>query len=465
MRRLKRFAVGLSLWVGGLGLGLQGSALAQQVAQTGKMSGATTQVGNTVAPSRPVSLTLIAGKSRLFRFKEPATRLSIGDPAVADVMLVNPQEIYLLGKKTGSTNVLVWHADNRMTALEVVVGIDTSTLQSILSQLMPGEKNLKIVATGETLSLTGQMSDAMKVQQAVQVAEEFSGKKVINMLTTNHLPQVLIEVKVAEVKKDFAESLGLNVSANNFAFTPLGTAAVGGVAAGATAPAATVAGLFNWNNTNAWLQAQVANGAATILAEPNIMAISGQEGRFLVGGKVFLPVPQSNAVGGSSVITLQEEPYGVGLRFTPTVLDGGRINLKVSPEVSEISTQGIPVTAGGSTSVLPTIITRQASTTVQLYDGQSLAIGGLIKNNMVETISAFPWLANIPIIGALFRSSSYSTGRTELLIIVTPRVVEPLNSRPELPTDKFKRPSEAEFFLGGQMEGAKNTAPSVGGAQ
>ena len=453
MSGLKRVFAAITL------CGILGLAQAQTIAPA-KTPGPTSQTWNSVASAKPVSLTLITGKSRLYRFKEPAVRLSVGDPAVADVMLVNSQEIYLLGKKTGSTNVLVWHADNKMTALEVVVGIDTVALQSILSQLMPREKNLKVIATGETLTLTGQLSDAVKVQQAVQVAEEFSGKKVLNMLTTDHLPQVLIEVKVAEVKKDLAEALGLNVSSNNFSFAPMGGAAV----AATTGPAgATVAGLFNWNNTNAWLQAQVANGAATILAEPNIMAISGQEGRFLAGGKVYLPVPQSNAVGGSSVITLQEEPYGVGIRFMPTVLEGGRINLRVSPEVSEVSTQGIPVTAGGSTSVLPTIVTRQASTTVQLYDGQSLAIGGLIKNNLVETISAFPGLANLPIIGALFRSSSYSTGRTELLIIVTPRIVEPSNHRPEMPTDKFQRPTEAQFFLGGQLEGSKTPAPVNGG--
>lgn len=452
MKRLIRLLVTASL---AFGLNV---ALAQVPLGTVAKAGATEHTRSSASSTKSVVLSLISGKSRLYRFKEPATRLSVGDPAVADVMLVNSQEVYLLGKKTGSTNVLVWHADGTMTALDLTVGIDTAALQSILSQLMPKEKGLRVIATGDTITLTGQVSDAMKVQQAIQVAEEFSGKKVLNMMTTDHLPQVLLEVKVAEVKKDLVEALGLNVSANNFSFAPVGGAAVGAT----TGPAgATVAGLFNWNNTNAWLQAQVQNGAATILAEPNIMAISGQEGRFLVGGKLFLPVPQSNAVGGSSVITLQEEPYGVAIRFTPTVLDGGRINLRVSPEVSEPSQNGIPVTAGGSTSVIPTIVTRQASTTVQLYDGQSLAIGGLIKNNLVEVISAFPGLANIPIIGALFRSSAYSTGRTELLIIVTPRVVEPLNNRPEMPTDKFQRPTEAQFFLGGQMEGSKPAAATA----
>jgi pilus assembly protein CpaC len=183
------------------------------------------------------------------------------------------------------------------------------------------------------------------------------------------------------------------------------------------------------------------------------MAISGQEGKFLAGGIVFLPIPQSSSTGGGAVITLQQQPYGVGIKFTPTVLRGGKINLKVSPEVSEVNPVGITVSANGSTSVLPSINTRQASTTVQLNDGQSFAIGGLIKNNVVEVISAFPWLANIPILGALFRSSSFQNDRSELLIIVTPRIVQPVNTRPMLPTDKYIQPTEGEFLLNGQLEG------------
>lgn len=430
------------------------------------MAAPTTAPASSVAPTqtanslntRPVSIALVAGKSRVYKFKEPVSRISIGDPNVADVMVVNPLEIYLLGKKSGSTNVLVWHAGERTTAIDVTVGADTVAIQGLFKQLMPDQKHLRVSAAGESLVLSGQVTDAVRVQQAVQIAEEYSGKKVMNMLTTDHLPQVLIEVKIAEVKKDVLDTLGLNVSGTDFAF-----AAIGGAAIGATSPvsglSANAAGKFG--NTNAWLQAQMTSGAVTILAEPNIMAISGQEGQFLAGGKVFMPVPQSNAVGGSSVITLQEQPYGVGIKFTPTVLTGGRINLRVSPEVSEVSPQGIPIVVGNTTSVMPNIITRQASTTVQLYDGQSFAIGGLIKNNVQEVISAFPGLANIPILGALFRSSAYSSGRTELLIIVTPRIVQALNSQPQLPTDKFTQPSQAEFFLQGKMEGSKpSPAPS-----
>jgi pilus assembly protein CpaC len=202
------------------------------------------------------------------------------------------------------------------------------------------------------------------------------------------------------------------------------------------------------------------SGLVKILAEPNIMAISGQEGKFLAGGIVFLPVPQTLGTGGT-VITLQQQQFGVGIKFTPTVLSGGKINLKVAPEVSEVNPVGISISANNSTQILPAINTRQASTTVQLYDGQSFAIGGLIKNNVVEVISAFPWLANIPVLGALFRSSSFQNDRSELLIVVTPRIVKPLDTNPALPTDKYIQPSQSEFFLEGRMEGRKpaTTAP------
>jgi pilus assembly protein CpaC len=175
--------------------------------------------------------------------------------------------------------------------------------------------------------------------------------------------------------------------------------------------------------------------------------MSGQEGAFLAGGKIYIPVPQAGGLFGST-ITLEEKEFGVGLRFTPTVLEGGRINLKVSPEVSEL---GKNVTVGSQT--IPSITTRRASTTVQLNDGQSFAIGGLIKSNVTEAIAAFPGLGEIPILGALFRSSDFQNERTELLFIITPRLVKPLPPNYALPTDGFIEPTRAEFFLGGKLEG------------
>jgi pilus assembly protein CpaC len=392
---------------------------------------------------------LALGKSRLYQYSESIVRVSVADAAIADVMVMNPKQIYLIGKKVGSTNVFIWHKDDKLSSLDVSVGIDAGSVQGLLEQLLPTEKNLRVSSAGDSLVLTGQLTDSSKVQQAVLIAQEFTEKKVLNMTTTGHLPQVLLEVKIAEVDKSVADTLGVQAQGSNFSFNMLnGTVAPIGFAAAASGTIGSV---------KTWLQAQINSGLIKILAEPNIMAISGQDGEFLSGGIVYLPIVQSSGTGGN-VITLQPQNYGVGVKFTPTVLAEGRINLKVSPQVSEVQSQGITVTAGSSTTVFPSITTRQASTTVQLYDGQSFAIGGLIKNNVVEIISAFPGLANIPIIGALFRSSSFKADRSELLIVVTPHIVKPLNQRPGLPTDKIIQPTATEFFIEGKLEGAPKEA-------
>jgi pilus assembly protein CpaC len=186
------------------------------------------------------------------------------------------------------------------------------------------------------------------------------------------------------------------------------------------------------------------------------MAISGQEGSFLAGGKVYLPVAQGGTVGGAATITLEEKEFGVGLKFLPTVLAGGRINLRVAPEVSEFSREGITVTSPNAVGrqILPLITTRRATTTVQLMDGQSLVIGGLVKSSAAGNIKAFPILGELPIIGALFRSSDFATDRSEVLFVVTPRLVKPVAGPVQLPTDAFIEPNRFEFFLGGRLEGA-----------
>lgn len=410
-------------------------------------------LSNVASGGKHAGIEISLGKSRLYQYSQPITRISVADAAIADVMVVSPKQIYLLGKKVGSTNVFIWHGNQSLSTLNVTVGIDSVSVQSLISQLLPSEKNIRVFPAGESLVLAGQLTDAVKVQQAVQIAQEFTGKKVLNMTTTDHLPQVLLEVKIAEMDKAISDALGVQVQGSNFSFNMLN---------GATAPlgfAATASGTIG--STTAWLQAQINSGLIKILAEPNIMAISGQEGEFLAGGIVYLPVPQSTSAGGS-IITLQAQNYGVGVKFTPTVLSEGRINLKVSPQVSEVNTQGITVTSGSSTTVLPSITTRQASTTVQLYDGQSFAIGGLIKNNVAEVISAFPGLANLPILGALFRSSTFKADRSELLIVVTPHIVQPLNARPILPTDKYIPPTQSDFFVNGQLQGARpELAPPI----
>jgi pilus assembly protein CpaC len=214
------------------------------------------------------------------------------------------------------------------------------------------------------------------------------------------------------------------------------------------------------------IDAQKTDQLTKILAEPNLVTVSGQEASFLAGGRVFIPVPQSNQ-NGSTTIMLQEEEFGVGLKFTPTVLANGRINLKVSPEVSELSPTGVAVSAAGTsaTSVLPLINTRRAATTVQMNDGESFAIGGLIGNNITGALKAFPGLGEVPVIGALLRSTNFQQDRTELVFIVTPHLVKPLaNPNVPLPTDSFTQPNEADIYATGDMEGrgAKRNTPRAG---
>lgn len=399
------------------------------------------------------AISLSVGKSSVYKQKSPISRISVSNPAVADVLLTSPRELHFLGKKTGTTNVTLWYDDGRTSNLDIYVGGgDARFIKELFDELIPTEKLIKITAAGETLVLSGKVSDAETVQKAVRITEEASGRKVLNFLTTNDLDQVLLEVKIAEVDRSVADALGIQAQGTNFSFNMLGAAALGF--------SATAAASFGSGSgaTSTWLQANMQNGLVKILAEPNIMAISGQEGQFLSGGTVYLPVPQSGVSG--AVITLQAVPYGIGVKFTPTVLADGKINLKVAPQVSQVSSTGVTVTAGGQTQVIPQILSRSASTTVQLYDGQSFAIGGLISNNVNEVISAFPWLASLPILGALFRSSSFQSNRSELLIVVIPHIVKPLQTRPTLPTDAYTQPSQAEFFLGGKLEGDKPVLPA-----
>jgi pilus assembly protein CpaC len=212
-------------------------------------------------------------------------------------------------------------------------------------------------------------------------------------------------------------------------------------------------GTISKNSSILGIDAKKNDGIVRVLAEPNIMAISGQSASFLSGGRIFIPVAQSAAIGGAPTITLQEKEFGVSLKFTPTVLDGA-INLKVTSEVSELSQTGSPFTTiGGVTSVIPSLTTRQVDTTVQLGDGQSFAVAGLIKNNMAGALDKFPGLGDAPVVGALFRSSEFQTDQSELMFVVTPRLVKPVMAPMVLPTDNHSAPNADDALFGGKSEG------------
>lgn len=395
-------------------------------------------------------LRLTAGKSMLLQLSESAARLSVGNPDVADVVLINPREIYLLGKKTGQTNLLIWTAQGSTTLRDITVGTDTDALHAKLREYVPSAENLRVDTIADSVVLSGRVSDGMKVQRLMAISQAFNGdKKVINMLRVHGTQQVMLEVKVAEVSKTLLDELGVDMNLTR----TIGNTSVNLLSqllsAGSTAvTAARANGL-----STITLTAEMKKGLVKVLAEPTITAISGQEGSFLAGGKIFIPVPQTNTSGGSS-ITLEEKEFGVGLRFLPTVLEDGLINLRVTPEVSELSQLGTTVKGlGGQSSLLPSITTRRASTTVQLRDGESFAIGGLVKSNVTETIKAFPLLGELPVLGALFRSTAFQTDKSELLFVVTPRLAKVLPPDYALPTDSYIQPTRTEFFMNGKLEG------------
>ena len=396
----------------------------------------------------PVHLT--AGKSMVFPLSEKAVRISIANPEVADVMLVNPKEVYLLGKKTGTTNLFVWSAGGGTSLRDVTVGVDTHALQSKLREWVPSVDNLQVDAVADTLVLRGQVNDALKVQRIVSLAEAFSGgKKAINMLRVEGGQQVMLEVKVAEVSKTLLDELGVDMNLTR----SIGNTSVTLLSQLLTAGSTSVTAARANDLTNITLTAEMKKGLVKVLAEPTITAVNGQEGSFLAGGRIYIPVPQTSSTGAST-ITLEEKEFGVGLKFLPTVLEDGLINLRVTPEVSELSQYGTTIKSlNGQTSLLPSITTRRASTTVQLRDGESFAIGGLIKSNVTESIKALPILGELPVLGALFRSNAFQKEQSELLFVVTPRLVRASAIPLALPTDGFKPPTRSEFFIDGQLEG------------
>jgi pilus assembly protein CpaC len=425
----------------------------------------------------PGKLQLQLGKSTLMRFPEPIQARSVGNPAVVQAMLVAADTLYLAGADIGSTNLIVQDRSGSCSVVEIMVGVDPGGLQEALAALLPEQKNIRVSAAADALVLSGSVDDAPTVARVLDLAAAFvrrpaqplaqhkedgaaaslpasagaastggASVRIVNMLSVSAPQQVMLEVKIAEVSKSLLDKLEvgatLRYASGSWATTLLSNFLSG-----------TARGMFDARKSNGnqfTAEAEKQDGLVRILAEPTVMAISGQEGSFLAGGRIYIPVAQDN-----NKVTLEEKEFGVGLRFTPTVLGGGRINLRVAPEVSELSREGVGISASGLTggALLPLITTRRASTTVELMDGQSFAIGGLIKNNQVTNIRGLPVLGELPILGALFRSTDFQQDRTELLFLVTAHLVKPLPPGYTLPTDRVTPPGRAELFLMGRMEG------------
>jgi pilus assembly protein CpaC len=416
--------------------------------------------GHPKAPAPADRVNVPVGKSIIFETPQPVKRVAIAQPAIADAMVLTPRQIYINGKSPGSTNVTLWGSGDTITGiLDIDVAPDSNRLKEHIYTLFPGEKAVAITSANDYLTLSGTVTSLAAANQIFELARAYApvdkdGRpRIINVMEVGGIHQVMLEIKVSEMSRTLGRELGVN-------FNLLGRGGSEGnifflnnfpISATATSTGSILANYIRGDVTwNILLEALKEDGLIKVLAEPTLITLSGKEARFLAGGEFPVPVPQNS--GGGTTITIEYKPFGVGLAFTPVVLGNGKINMQVAPEVSDLDfTTAVAINGY----VIPSITTRRVATTVELADGQSFAIAGLLKESAREVIRKFPLLGEIPILGTLFRSSSFQKQDTELVIIVTPHLVKPVDrNKQTAPTDQFVEPNDFEFYLLGRTEGS-----------
>ena len=419
-------------------------------------------------------LHLVVGKSLVYKSPVPFMRASLANPEIAETLVLSPRELYVMGKSVGMTNLTLWGQDGLVTVVhDVEVAPDLAQLKTQLHQLFPDETQLQVFATHDHVTLSGTISSAVRLNQVLALAEAYTPKKVVNLLQVSGVQQVMLEVRVAEMDRTLLRRLGFNASFTDGSGRSFGVSALKSLASvlpagdsgaaiipGAFAAVAPPFGLALGQAVNAlfrfqsgsstwtgFIDALKENNLAKVLAEPTLVAISGQEASFLAGGEFPIPVPQA-----FGVTTVQFKKFGVQLNFTPVVLDQRRMSIAVTPEVSELNFANGLVLQGVT---VPSINTRRASTVIELGDGQSFAIAGLLRDQVREVVSKYPLLGDIPILGALFRSSQFQKNETELIIVVTPHLIMPTTeAKLPLPTGRFIEPDDFDFYLMGRMQSA-----------
>ena len=412
-------------------------------------------------------------KSQVIRADRPYSKALIGNPEIADIVPISDNSVYVLGKKYGTTSLTLYDRANRLIAVvDVVVGPDVMTLKRQLSDLMVGDQ-VSARMSNDSVILEGMVSSAVAADRAVQIAETYAPGKVVNLLGIGSSQQVMLEVRFAEVKRSALKELGVGwfvkgdktngVIGNEASLTPdvgdannNGNTSEGILRLGSiTDSFAIISRTFRafGADFNVTLDALERKGAITTLAEPTLVALSGETASVLAGGEFPIPVLQGNSGGGSNGgtgITIEFKPFGVSLAFTPTVLADGVINLVVEPEVSSIDPSA-SVTINNL--VIPGIQTRRAKTVVEMHDGESFAMAGLIRKDFQDTVRQVPLLSSIPIIGALFRSTGFQHQESELVMIVTPRLVRPVPAGSlKLATDHAGPPNEADLLINGRTD-------------
>jgi pilus assembly protein CpaC len=444
---------------------------------------------------RAGELAVPLNKSQVLRSDRPFAKALIGNPDIADVLPLSDRSLYVLGKKMGTTSLTLYDRNNMLIAVvDIAVGPDVISLKRQLSELMPGDQ-VGARISNDSVILEGVVSSGPAADKAVQVAESYAPGKVINLLSIGSSQQVMLEVRFSEVKRGALKDIGfaafVNGSGDNGFRGAIGGGAGLASSAGTTTTTTTVplpgggttttsfetpnpatlslgaivdsfgilTRLFRIGglDINATFNALERKGLVTTLAEPTLVALSGETASFLAGGEFPIPVAQSGTGGGDAAISVEFKQFGVSLAFTPTVLADGVINLEVAPEVSSIDPTASVVI---NNLRVPGLQTRRARTTLELRDGESFALAGLIRKDFRDTVRQFPVLGSIPIIGALFRSTSFEKEETELVIIVTPRLVRPVRAAAmKVPTDRAMPPDEVDLFLLGRTDSAVGVNP------
>lgn len=390
------------------------------------------------------TVSVAKGKPRTVKTDNSFSEIVVGDPEIATVSPLTDQSFYVLGKSVGTTGIALFDQNQTLVGMiDVEVTYDLRNLNSKLRQRLTKSKIKATSANGQII-LNGSASDSVSAREAVAIAEKY-GEDVINSVTVKGSQQVMLEVRFIEARRTRNKEIGIqwNALGRDFAAS-VGTASL---ISGAAPFGAAIGQLIgNGVSADALVQALEERGLGRRLAEPNLIAMSGDTASFLAGGEFPIPVQSDE-----DTITIEFKKFGVGLEFTPTVLKDGLINLQIAPEVSQIDTTASVVINGLQ---IPGLSVRRAKTTVELRDGQSFVIAGLLQTGNTYDQQQLPWLGQVPILGALFRSSSFRRNETDLVIIVTPRLVQPIAPGQHIatPFDNVARGNDVDFFLNGKSE-------------
>jgi pilus assembly protein CpaC len=411
-------------------------------------------------PSRIARLAVTINKSETVRFKQPFAEALVASPEYADIAPLTDHAIYIIGKKVGQTRVTVLDRDKRLlSVIDVEIGYDVAGLRRALRESLP-YAHVHVTSANGRILLSGLVPDAPTQARALAIAEQFAPLAVTNSLDVRASQQVLLAVRFVEVSRSAMRDFGVNWDVLTSRFIG-GTGAasafpLAGIPSGATPfGQAAIQLLSGGNKADLIIQALETRGLARRLAEPNLVTLSGDTANFLAGGEFPYPVAQTGTLG-SATITVEFKRFGIGLAFTPTVLGEGQINLKIEPEVSDIDPTHTFTYGGGIT--VPGLIVRRANVTIELRDGQSFAIAGLLDNKHTTDQAQLPWIGQVPVLGTLFRSASFQKSETDLVIIVTPHLVKPAvpGEKLETPLEQRVPGNDVDFFLLGRAERDKH---------